>query len=109
MLLTPKVVLVILDPSPAGRRRAAHAASFARRWRLHLVGVHMAFAGIEWPASMNYVRGDRGIEEVAAYRHQYETKPEIATRAIGEHFGNLCAEYKVSYEFHSIGRERSAA
>jgi nucleotide-binding universal stress UspA family protein len=109
MLLTPKVITVFLDPSPSGKRRAEHAAVLARRWRAHLIGVYLAFAGIRWPSSMNYVRGDKGIEEVMAYSHRFETQPETTTQGVGQHFRTLCAEMNVSCEFHTIGRERSAA
>jgi nucleotide-binding universal stress UspA family protein len=109
MLLTPKVITVFLDPSPSGKRRAEHAAVLARRWRAHLIGVYLAFAGIRWPSSMNYVRGDEGIEEVMAYSQRFETQPETTTHGVGQHFRTLCAEMNVSCEFHAIGRERSAA
>jgi hypothetical protein len=107
MLLTPKVITVFLDPSPSGKRRAEHAAVLARRWRAHLVGVYLAFAGIRWPSSMNYVRGDKGIEEVMAYSHRFETQPETTTQGVGQHFRTLCAEMNVSCEFHTIGREQA--
>ena len=81
----------------------------ARRWRAHLIGVYEAFAGIRWPSSMNYVRGDKGIEEVMAYSHRFETQPETTTQGVGQHFRTLCAEMNVSCEFHTIGREGSAA
>jgi nucleotide-binding universal stress UspA family protein len=109
MLLTPKVITVFLDPSPSGKRRAEHAAVLARRWRAHLIGVYEAFSGIRWPSSMNYVRGDKGIEEVMAYSHRFETQPETTTQELGQHFRTLCAEINVSCEFHTIGRQRSAA
>jgi hypothetical protein len=109
MLLTPKVITIFLDPSPSGKRRAEHAAVLARRWRAHLIGVHVAFAGIRWPSSMNYMRGDKGIEEVMAYMHRFETQPETTTHGVGQHFRTLCAEMKVSCEFNTIGREQSAA
>jgi len=81
----------------------------ARRWRAHLIGVYLAFAGIRWPSSMNYVRGDKGIEEVMAYSHRFETQPETTTQGVDQHFRTLCAEMNVSCEFHAIGRERSDA
>ncbi len=109
MLLTPKVITVFLDPSPSGKRRAVHAAVLARRWRAHLMGVYEAFAGNQWPSSMNYVRGDKGIEEVMAYSYRFETQPETTTQGVGQHFRTLCAEMNVSCEFHTIGREGSAA
>jgi nucleotide-binding universal stress UspA family protein len=109
MLLTPKVITVFLDPSPSGKRRAEHAAVLALRWRAHLIGVYPAFAGSLLPSSMNYVRGDKGIEEVMAYSHRFETQPETATQGVGHHFQTLCAEKNVSCEFHTIGREASAA
>jgi len=109
MLLTPKVITAFLDPGPAGKRRAEHAAVLARRWRAHLIGVYPAFAGIRWPSSMNYVRGDKGIEEVVAYSHRFETQPDATAHGVSQHFRTLCAEMNVSCEFHTIGRERSAA
>src|ERR1700730_19184532 len=64
---------------------------------------------MRWASSMNYVRGDKVIEEVMAYSHRFETQPETTTQGVGQHFRTLCAEMNVSCEFHTIGRERSAA
>ena len=50
--LSPKTITVFLDASLAGKKRAAHAASLAQRWRAHLVAIHAVFAGVVLPASM---------------------------------------------------------
>ena len=76
MLLDPKTVAVFLDASPSGKKRAAHAAVLAHRWGAHLIGVHVVFAGVTWPPSMDYVRGDEAIEQVVAYRDQLDAEAE---------------------------------
>jgi nucleotide-binding universal stress UspA family protein len=108
MLLDPKTVAVFLDASPSGKNRAAHAASLAQRWGAHLIGVHVVFAGVRWPPSMNYVRGDEAIEQVIAYRNQLDSEAESVATRVGEHFRALCGSLNVSGEFRLIGRENSA-
>jgi nucleotide-binding universal stress UspA family protein len=108
MLLDPKTVAVFLDASPSGKQRAAHAAELAHRWGAHLVGVHGVFAGVTWPPSMNYVRGDEAIESVIAYRDQLDARAEAVAIRVGEHFRGLCGSLNVSGEFRRVGRENSA-
>src|SRR5260370_42109668 len=43
------------------------------------------------------------------YSRRFETQPETTTQEVGQHLRTLCAEMNVSCEFHTIGRERSAA
>jgi nucleotide-binding universal stress UspA family protein len=108
MLLDPKTVAVFLDASPSSKKRAAHAAVLAHRWGAHLIGVHVVFAGVTWPPSMNYVRGDEAIEQVIAYRDQLDAEAEAVAIQVGEHFRRLCDSLDVSGEFRRIGRESSA-
>jgi len=108
MLLDPKTVAVYLDASPSGRKRAAHAAVLAHRWGAHLIGVNVVFAGVTWPASMDYVRGDKAIEQVIAYRDQLNSEAEAVAIRVGEHFRGLCDTLNVSGEFRLIGRENTA-
>jgi nucleotide-binding universal stress UspA family protein len=108
MLLDPKTVAVFLDASPTGKKRAAHAAVLAHRWGAHLIGVHVVFAGVTWPPSMDYARGDAAIEQVIAYKHQLDSEAEAVAIRVGEHFRGLCGSLNVSGEFRRIGRENSA-
>jgi nucleotide-binding universal stress UspA family protein len=108
MLLDPKTVAVYLDASPSGKKRAAHAAVLAHRWGAHLIGVHVVLAGVTWPASMDYVRGDKAIEQVMAYRDQLDSEAEAVAIRVGEHFRGLCATLNFSGEFRLIGRENTA-
>jgi nucleotide-binding universal stress UspA family protein len=108
MLLDPKTVAVFLDASPSGKKRAAHAAVLAHRWGAHLIGVHVVFAGVTWPPSMDYARGEEAIEQVVAYRHELDSEAEAAAIRVGEHFRDLCSSLNVSGEFRLIGRQNSA-
>jgi hypothetical protein len=107
MLLDPKTVAVFLDASPAGRKRAAHAAVLAHRWGAHLIGVHVVFAGVTWPPSMDYARGEEAIEQVIAYRHQLDAEAEAVAIRVGEHFRRLCDSLDVSGEFRRIEQHDS--
>jgi hypothetical protein len=109
MLLTPKVVIAFLDSSPSGKTRTSQAASLAKKWAAHLVGVRIAVERIEWPFSVNYVRGERGVEDVVAYQHQLESEQENNARQVAHCFRELCREMNIHSELHQIGRDRSAA
>jgi hypothetical protein len=108
MLLNPKTVAVFLDASASGKKRAAHAASLALRWGAHLIGMHVVFAGVTLPSSMSYVRGDKAIEQVMAYKDHLDSDAEVIAARVSAHFRGLCARFGVSGEFRRIGRENSA-
>lgn len=105
--LSPKTITVFLDASLAGKKRAAHAASLAQRWRAHLVGIHAVFAGVVLPASMCWARGDEALRQVADYERHLDSNAEATASQVGEHFRVLCNDLKVSGEFRPIGREDS--
>ena len=105
MTLSPKTITVFLDASPAGEKRAAHAASLAQRWRAHLVGIHAVFSGVVLPASMCWARGDEALRQVVDYERHLDSNAEATASQVGEHFRVLCNDLKVSGEFRPIGRE----
>ncbi len=105
MTLSPKTITVFLDASPAGKKRAAHAASLAERWRAHLIGIHAVFAGVMLPASMSWARGDEALRQVVDYERRLDSNAEATASQVGEHFRGLCNDLKVSGEFRPIGRE----
>jgi nucleotide-binding universal stress UspA family protein len=109
MSISPKTITVFLDGSPSGRRRATHAASLARRWKAHVVGVHLTFAGVELPAFMSNARGTQALRQVVAYKQQREARAEtVATELRGE-LRALCERLAVSGEFYPIGRDNTSA
>ena len=105
MTLSPKTITVFLDASPAGKMRAAHAASLAQRWRAHLVGIHAVFAGVVLPASMCWARGKEALRQVVDYERQLDSNAETTASQVGEYFRLLCNDLGVSGEFRPIGRE----
>ena len=54
MSMDPQTITVFLDASPSGERRARHAVALAQRWGAHVVGVHVVFAGVTLPLSMDF-------------------------------------------------------
>jgi hypothetical protein len=72
-----------------------------------LIGVHVVFAGVTWPPSMDYVRSDEAIEQVIAYRDRLDSEAEAVAIRVGEHFRGLCDSLNVSGEFRLIGRENT--
>ncbi len=108
MSIDPKTVTVFLDPSPSGRRRAAHAVSLAQRWGAHLIGVHVVFAGATLHPSTCYARGHSAIDQVIIDQRDLEAVAEAASVLLGKHFRALCADAHVSAEFRAIRRGHPA-
>jgi nucleotide-binding universal stress UspA family protein len=104
----PKTIMVFLDASPPGKRRAAHAITLARRWGAHLVGVYVVFAGVVLPAYMCNARGSDAIAEVIAFEQQLNVDAAAATVLMSEHFLALCVASNVSGEFRPIDRGNAA-
>ena len=108
MPVEPKTITVLLDPTPSGRKRAAHAVTLARRWDAHVIGVHVVFAGVTIPPSMCYVRGNSAIDQVIVDNRERDTVAEAASALLARHFAACCAEAGVSGEFRPVGRGRRA-
>jgi hypothetical protein len=83
MLNDPKTIMVFLDASPSGKRRATHAITLAQRWGAHLVGV---FAGVVLPGYMCNVRGSDAIAHVIAFEQQLDVDAAAAAVLISEHY-----------------------
>jgi nucleotide-binding universal stress UspA family protein len=106
MSISPKAITVFLDASPAGAQRAVHAASLAQRWRAHLIGVHVIYAGMPVTARP-FIRGLGAFEEVVARELQLDADAVAATDRVHEHFRALCSGLEISAEFRPIGRSNS--
>jgi hypothetical protein len=104
MPLHPKAITVFLDPSRSGDRRAARAATFAKRWGAHLVGVHVVYKGTALHPSMAYARSEKAIAGVVAHERRLDEACECARDEVGERFLAHCAEQDVSAEFRPINR-----
>jgi nucleotide-binding universal stress UspA family protein len=102
--LHPKTVMVFLDASPSGKRRAAHAVALAKRWDAHLVGVHVVFTTQALHPSDSYAIGERAIQQVIAHQERVYSDDEAAAYRVGEEFGDLCSRSNVAWEFRPIGR-----
>lgn len=107
MPIDPKTITVFLDASSSGKKRAAHAAAFARRWGAHLIGVHVVFAGVTLPPSTSYAGGHKAIEQVIAYERRLDAAAEAARAVVGEHFQALCARLNIAGEFRAIDRGKT--
>ncbi len=104
-----RTIVVFLDATPSGERRAAHAAAFAQRWGAHLVGVHVVFAGVRLDPSMSNARGSKAIQHVFAYKQQLDEEAEASGARLGERFRSLCERLGVSGEHRAIARGKSEA
>ena len=98
-----------LDASPSGERRARHAVALAQRWGSHIVGLHVVFAGVSLPLSMDFAVGEKAIHSVIAYAQRLDADAEASAALVGEHFRSLCVRFNVDGEFRPIGRRKTAA
>jgi nucleotide-binding universal stress UspA family protein len=108
MPIDPKTIAVFLDASPSGEKRATHAATFARRWGAHLVGVYVVFNGVTAHPSMAYARSEKAIAGVVAYERRVQETCERTTAEVDGHFRRLCSEFGISGEFRPIQRGKTA-
>jgi len=109
MSMDPQTISVFLDPSPSGERRARHAVALAQRWGSHVVGVHVVFAGVTLPLSMDFAVGHKAIHSVVAYAQRLDAEAEASAAMLAEHFRSLCVRFNVDGEFRPIGRRKTAA
>jgi nucleotide-binding universal stress UspA family protein len=109
MSMDPQTITVFLDPSPSGERRARHAVALAQRWGSHVVGVHVVFAGVTLPISMDFAVGHKAIHSVVAYAQRLDADAEASAAMLAEHFRSLCVRFNVDGEFRPIGRRKTAA
>jgi nucleotide-binding universal stress UspA family protein len=106
--LYPKTVTVFLDASPSGKHRAVLAATLARRWDAHLVGVHVVFAGVKLHRSESFAIGERAIQEVIAHEQSLYADAEAAAVWLREHFRAVCAASSVAGEWRRIDADQPA-
>jgi nucleotide-binding universal stress UspA family protein len=107
MSIDPKTITVFLDPSSSGKRRAARAAAFAKRWGAHLVGVHIVHKGMIPHPSLAFARSEKAIAGVVAHERRVDEACECTADEVGEHFMALCADLGVPAEFIAIPRGRT--
>jgi nucleotide-binding universal stress UspA family protein len=105
----PQTITVFLDASPSGERRARHAVALAQRWGSHIVGLHVVFAGVSLPLSMDFAVGVKASHSVIAYAQRLDADAEASAALVGEHFRSLCVRFNVDGEFRPIGRRKTAA
>jgi nucleotide-binding universal stress UspA family protein len=106
--MDPQTITVFLDASPSGERRARHAVALAQRWGSHVVGVHVVFAGVTLPLSMDFAVGHKAIHSVVAYAQRLDADAEASAAMLAEHFRSLCVQFNVDGDFHPIGRRKTA-
>lgn len=98
MPIEPKAITVFLDQSPSGWKRAAHAVTLAQRWGAHLVGVHVACAGMSLHPSTAFARGHSAIKQVIMDERELEAVVEAGSALIASHFRALCVKANVAGE-----------
>jgi nucleotide-binding universal stress UspA family protein len=98
-----KTIAVFLDPSPSGRKRAAHAATLAQRWGANVVGVQVIAQPLPMPGYMCNARGRSAAAQVIACEEQLAADARAVALETGEHFRTLCARLQIRGEFRSIG------
>jgi hypothetical protein len=108
MPIDPKAITVFLDTSPSGKRRMAHAVSFAERWGAHLIGVYVKFNGVTAHPSMAYARSGKSMGGVIAHEQRVEEACACTTEEVGEYFRTMCGRLSVTCDFRPIQRDRPA-
>jgi nucleotide-binding universal stress UspA family protein len=98
-----QTIAVFLDASPSGQKRAAQAATLAKRWDANIVGVQVVPEPEPMPGYMYNARGPDAVRQVLEYEQRLVADAEAAAQAVGERFQALCARLEVRGEFRSIG------
>jgi nucleotide-binding universal stress UspA family protein len=98
-----QAIAVFLDASPSGQKRAAYAATLAKRWGATIVGVQVVAPCEPMPAYMYNARGPDAGGEVIEYERRLVAEAQAAAQVVGAHFQALCARMQISGEFRHIG------
>lgn len=98
-----QAIAVFLDASPSGQKRAAYAATLAKRWGANVVGVQVVAPPEPMPGYMYNARGRDAIGRVIEYERRLLADAQAAARVVGERFQALCARLQIRGEYRSIG------
>ena len=98
-----QAIAVFLDASPSGQKRAAYAATLAKRWGANIVGVQVVAPPEPMPGYMYNARGRDAGRHVIEYEQRLVADARAATQVVGERFQALCARMQISGEFQRIG------
>jgi nucleotide-binding universal stress UspA family protein len=98
-----QTIAVFLDASPSGQKRAAHAATLAKRWGANIVGVQVVAEPEPLPGYMHNARGRDAARQVIDCERRLAADAQAAAQVVGERFRALCARMEVRGEFRSIG------
>jgi nucleotide-binding universal stress UspA family protein len=98
-----QTIVVFLDASPSGQRRAAYAARLAKRWGASVVGVQVVAPPEPLPGYMYNARGHEAITHLMEDERRLVADAQAAAEVVGERFQALCARMEIRGEFRSIG------
>jgi nucleotide-binding universal stress UspA family protein len=98
-----QAIAVFLDASPSGQKRAAYAATLAKRWGANIVGVQVVAPPEPMPGYMYNARGPDAGGQVIEYERHLFADTQAAARLVEERFQALCARLQISGEFRLIG------
>jgi nucleotide-binding universal stress UspA family protein len=98
-----QTIVVFLDASPSGRRRAAYAARLAKGWGASVVGVQVVAPPEPLPGYMYNARGHEAIAHLMEDERRLVADAQAAAEVVGERFQALCARMEIRGEFRSIG------
>lgn len=99
-----KDIVVFVDPSSASVHRLRIAASLARRYAAHLIGVYIVPANLRHHASDGFVRGRDAMRSMAEH---HRLARERAALQVGRHFAETVAQGDVQAEFRLVWNDES--
>ena len=95
-----KNIVVFIDATPEGEKRADFAAALAHQCGAHIVGICVVAASRPEHRTDYYMRG-AAIKHALAWQ---ETADEIMTATVRQRFEALAAKRDVNAEFRAIRR-----
>jgi nucleotide-binding universal stress UspA family protein len=104
-----KTIVVFMDTSPTGLRRARHALALAKRWDAHIVWTHLIYGGVALPPSMSYARGSTALQDVVQFRKRQDSEAMERSSELQQWLQDEGTSHRVSAEFQAIGREQADA
>jgi nucleotide-binding universal stress UspA family protein len=99
MLANWKSIAVFIDDTPEGERIGDYAASLARRFDAHLIGIHIISGYPGEHPSDSFARGEVAVDDVITRKDAAEQEMSVA---LGRRFAAVSRKEEISAEFRVI-------